>query len=187
MASFLGNAPNVQLVNKQLKIGYAQLLHLRHSNGQALTGKRLQAHGLDEITPLEPCFGCTGVPRGPTIDAQLCKQCPGSADANVYHCRVGEKQPHHVLHNDNLFICLPCRRNVERWELNVLEHKERNGPLTEHEENRLVVLRARADNNRVRTNELRKTNVVAKGLEAVQERERAKDRSHRSRQTEDPA
>ena len=182
---FLGNAPNVQLVSKQLKIGYGELLYLRHKLGQALTGKLLKAHGLHGPTPLEPSFRCIGVPRGPTIAAQPCKQCRDSAQATLYHCRVGQKQPHHILHNDNLYVCLPCHRNVERFELDTLKDMETKGTLIEEERNRLVVLRARVAKKRQQVNEVRKIAVAANGIAAVQVQERVKNRDHQSFQTKD--
>ena len=91
-----------------------------------------------------------------------------------------------MLHDANLFVCRPCHRNVERWESDTLIDKEKNDKLTEYEESRLVVLRARAAKKREQSRGLRQKAVKAQGLYVVQERERNWDRARRARRTADP-
>ncbi|CAB9504730.1 expressed unknown protein [Seminavis robusta] len=144
----------IEVVSMPLGIGYGEMLFIRDKLGMTLTNKLLIAHGLlldgeQQMSPLEPSFKCPETPSKPCSTANL--QGEDVEDANdddddgsedgrphYYICMVGARTPDHTF--CGMFACTGCYSNIEAHELETLQQKALEGPLSDAQQEQLQKL-----------------------------------------------
>ena len=124
---FAGPPPGILVVSQKLKIGYAEMLYIRHFTGPEMMIKLLKAHGYllnGEPSPLELDWKCPGPPAAPGIEAEACTCQDSEPRPTTMFTGTG---PGHPLYG--LFICQRCHRKLPRRELAILLEWKSQGKL----------------------------------------------------------